>query len=221
MVETEPQLISRFGIQLAAKTISQPTTRSRFQPVVRKPGDGASIWCGITDEAHEAQDSTLYDTFKTGANKRPGSLILVISTAGVASLENPCLALQRKAEQILEGTITDDRLFAAIHCADPDVDWSSPLAVEMANPLLGVSNDREAILLDQAEAVRTPAKQNIFKAKHLNLWSSASAAWMNMSAWAKCYDPTFTADIVQHLPCWIGSDLASKLDLSCCYSPLP
>ena len=214
MVEQEPELTKRFGIQLAAKTISQPRTRSRFQPVVRRPGDGASVWCAVLDELHESQDSILYDTFKTGANKRPGSLILVISTAGVASLENPCLALQRKAEQVLEGIIDDDRLFAAIHGVDPDVDWSSPLAVEMANPLLDISNDKEAILLDQQEAVRTPAKQNIFKAKHLNLWSSSSAAWMNMAAWQKCFDPTLTAEHVKHLPCWIGSDLASKLDLS-------
>jgi phage terminase large subunit-like protein len=213
MVEQEPKL-AEFGIELAARSINQPKTRSRFQPVVRKPGDGASVWCGILDELHESLDSTLYDTFKTGANKRPGSLILVISTAGVASLENPCLALQQKAEKVLEGIIQDDRLFAAIHCVDPDVDWSSSLAVEMANPLLGVSNDREAILLDQAEAVRTPAKQNIFKAKHLNLWSSAAAAWMNMSAWQKCYDADFTEESVKHLSCWIGCDLASKLDLS-------
>lgn len=213
MVEQEPRL-AEFGIQLAARSIFQPTTRSRFLPVVRKPGDGASVWCAILDELHEALDSTLYDTFKTGANKRPGSLILVISTAGVTSLENPCLALQRKAEQVLEGVITDDRLFAAIHCADPEVDWTSPLAVEMANPLLGISNDREAILLDQQEAVRTPAKQNVFKAKHLNIWSSASAAWMNMAAWKQCHAPDLTEETVKHLPCWIGSDLASKLDLS-------
>ncbi|MFC6644147.1 terminase large subunit [Granulicella cerasi] len=213
MVEQESRLAS-IGIQCAAKSIFQLSTRSRFQPVVRKPGDGASVWCGILDELHEAQDATLYDTFKTGANKRPGSLILVISTAGVSSTENPCLALQRKAEQMLDGVIEDDRLFAALHGADPDVDWTSPLAVEMANPLLGVSNDREAILLDQQEAVRNSAKQNIFKAKHLNIWSTASSAWMNIAAWNKCYDAILTEESVKQLPCWIGSDLASKLDLS-------
>lgn len=216
MVEQEPTLRERFGITVAAKSIFQRHTRSRFQPVVKKPGDGASVWCAILDELHEAKDATLYDTFKTGANKRPGSLILVISTAGVSSLENPCYQLQLKAEKVLQGTIPDERLFAAIHCADSDVDWTSVAAVEQAQPMLGISNDREAILLDQQEAVRSPAKTNVFKAKVLNLWSSASAAWMNMATWNRCADPSLSADTLKHLPCWIGSDLASKLDLSAC-----
>lgn len=216
MVDQEPVLRERFGIQAAAKSIFQASSRSRFQPVVKKPGDGASVWCGILDELHEALNPALYDTFKTGANKRPGSLILVISTAGVSSTENPCYQLQLEAQRVLEGTAQNDRLFAVIHCADPDVDWTSPRAVEMANPLLGISNDREAILLDQQAAVRSPAKANTFKAKHLNIWSSASAAWMNMPAWNACYDPELTEESVKDLPCWIGSDLASKLDLSAC-----
>lgn len=215
MVEQEPKLKQR-GIAIAARSIFQASTRARFTPVVRKPGDGASVYLGILDELHEALDPVLYDTFKTGANKRPGSLILVISTAGVSSLENPCYQLQLKAEKVLDGIIEDDRLFAIIYCADPDMDWTSPTAVEMANPLLGISNDREAILLDQQEAVRSPAKANIFKAKHLNIWSSSSAAWMSMPAWKKCLDPSLTEDSVKDFPCWIGSDLASKIDLSAC-----
>lgn len=214
MVEQELTLTERFGIHVAAKSIFQPSSRSRFQPVVKKPGDGASVYCGILDELHEALSPILYETFKTGANKRPGSLILVISTAGVQSTENPCYQLQRDAEKVLEGVIENDRLLAIIYCADPNVDWSSPEAVEMANPLLGISNDREAILLDQQEAVRNPAKQNIFKAKHLNIWSTASSSWMNMSAWQKCADTELTPDSCVELSCWLGSDLASKLDLS-------
>lgn len=216
MVEQEPALRERFGIQVAAKSIFQPRTRSRFQPVVKKPGDGASVWCAILDELHEAKDPTLYDTFKTGASKRPGSLVLVISTAGVASQENPCYQLQLDAQKMLDGVMANDRLFAVIHCADPDVDWTSPRAVEMASPLLGISNDREAILLDQQAAVRSPAKANVFKAKHLDIWSTATSAWMSMPAWNACYDPELTEESVKHLSCWIGSDLASKLDLASC-----
>jgi phage terminase large subunit-like protein len=49
---------------------------------------------------------------------------------------------------------------------------------------------------------------------HLDVWTTATSAWMNMQAWAKCYDPDLTEEVVKNLPCWIGSDLASKLDLS-------
>jgi phage terminase large subunit-like protein len=216
MVEQEPTLTERFGIVAAAKSIYRLSDRSRFQPVVRKPGDGASVYCAILDELHEALDSTLYDTFKTGANKRPGSLMLVISTAGVQSTENPCHQLQLEAQKVLDGTADNERLFAAIFTIDQGVDWTKPEAVEMANPLLGISNDREAVLLDQQAAVRSPAKANVFKAKHLNIWSTAAAAWMNMTAWDACADPELTADKLKDLRCWIGSDLASKLDLAAC-----
>jgi phage terminase large subunit-like protein len=166
------------------------------------------------DEAHQLLDGQQYDNFRTGLSKRKNSLLLTISTAGVSSTENPCYQLQQDAQRVLEGVIENDRLFAAIYCADPDVDWASLEAARMASPNLGVSIDEEQILLDQREAVRNPARQNAFRAMVLNQWMTASSAWMNMSAWQKCYDPSLTEDSVKGLPCWIGSDLASKLDLS-------
>jgi phage terminase large subunit-like protein len=105
MVEQSTELTERFGIKAAAKSIFQPSSRSRFIPVVKKPGDGASVYLGVLDELHEALDSTLYDTIKTGANKRPNSLLLTISTAGVSSTENPCYQLQQTVEKVLEGAL--------------------------------------------------------------------------------------------------------------------
>jgi phage terminase large subunit-like protein len=210
-VEQEPAL-QRTGIVAAAKSIYTESTRSRFAPVIGKPGDGASVYCAILDEWHEADDAVQYDTFKTGANKRPNSLLLVISTAGVTT-EGPCYQKQKDVEQVLEGVIDNERLFGIVYTIDEETDWTSREALVMANPNLGVSNDEEALLLDQTEAVRNPAKQNIFKTKHLNVWCTALSGWMNMQAWAKCYDPEL-AEKIKGLPCWHGSDLASKIDLS-------
>jgi phage terminase large subunit-like protein len=212
MVE-QVDAFKRIGISLAAKSIFQTSTRSRFQPVIGKPGDGASVFCAILDELHEAITSEQLDTLTTGANKRKNSLILIISTAG-STTEGPCRAKQRDVEQILDGVIENDRLFGVIYQADPEVDWTSREALVQANPNLGISNDEEALLLDQAEAVRNPAKQNIFRCKHLNQWMTAASAWMNMQAWNKCADATLTAESLKSLPSWLGSDLASKLDLS-------
>ena len=101
MVEQEPAL-GGVGIVAAAKSIFKEATRSRFQPVIGKPGDGASVYCGILDEWHEADDAVLYDCFKTRANKRKNSLIFIISTAGVTN-NGPCYAKQLDVEQILDG----------------------------------------------------------------------------------------------------------------------
>ncbi|HEV2324553.1 MAG TPA: terminase TerL endonuclease subunit [Terracidiphilus sp.] len=202
------------GIIPAAKSIYQTSTRSRFVPVIGKAKYGGSVYCAILDEAHQLPDSQLYDALKTGCNKRPNSLFVTISTAGVDAVENPCRAKQRDVEKILDGTIDDERIFAIIYGVDPEIDWTSRDAVRMANPNLGVSNDAEAIFLDHDEAIRNPAKQNVFRAMHLNQWMTAASAWMNMAAWSKCYDETLTPESVKELLAWIGSDLASKLDLS-------
>lgn len=213
MVEQVDALRTRFGITPAAQSIYQTSTRSRLEPVIRKVRDGASVYGAILDEFHEANDPHQYDAFKTGANKRTNSLILIISTAG-ATTAGPCHSKQKDVEKVLEGVIENDRLFGIIYMADPEVDWTLRDAVVMANPNLGISNDEESVLLDQAEAIRNPAKQNIFRSKHLNQWVTATTAWMNTQAWTKCYDAELTPDSVRHLPCWLGSDLASKLDLS-------
>lgn len=220
MIEQEPAFGQRFGIETSARAIYQLKTRSRFIPLCKKPGDGDSIWCGILDEFHEALKADLYDTYKTGASKRPGSLIFVISTAGTdGGVDNPCYALQQEAEKVLDGTLPNERWFVLIHCADESVDWTSKEALEMAQPMLGISNDREAIELDIQAAILNPAKANMVKAKYLNIWAGGSGNWMNMVFWRACFDPELKAkqeELVKHLPCWIGSDLASKLDLSAC-----
>lgn len=212
-IDQEPAF-AKLGIVAAAKSIFQTSTRSRFTPVIGRSKYGGAPYCAIMDEAHQLPDSELYDSFKTGCNKRKNSLLLTISTAGVSSTENPCYQLQQDGQKVLEGTIPNDRLLVIIHCADDTVEWSSRDAVRMANPNLGISNDEEAIFLDHDEAIRNPAKQNVFRAMHENQWSTAASSWMNMAEWQKCYDPDLNDDLVKDLPCWLGSDLASKLDLA-------
>ncbi|MFC6644445.1 terminase large subunit [Granulicella cerasi] len=189
---------------------------SRFQPVISRGRHGARPLLAVQDEYHQAISDDLYGTFKTGCNKTVNSLLLTITTAGVASTASPCYQLQERAIKAIDGSMTDERFFTAIYAADDTVEWTSEEALLMANPNLGISNDAEKIRLAIVDATRNPAHANNVKAMHLNVWSTASASWMNMTAWSKCYDPHLTQDTVKHLPCWIGSDLASKIDLSAC-----
>jgi P27 family predicted phage terminase small subunit len=212
-IEQEPSF-AKLGIVAAAKSIFRRSTRSRFTPVIGRSKYGGAPYCAIMDEAHQFTDTDLYDSFKTGCNKRQNSLLLTISTAGVSSTENPCYQLQQDGQKVLEGIIPNERLLVIIHAADDTVEWSSRAAVIMSNPNLGISCVTEALFLDLDEAIRNPAKQNVFRAMHLNQWSTSASAWMNISAWGKCADPLLTLESVKDLPCWLGLDTASKLDLS-------
>ena len=198
----------------AQKTSIFNQSGARFQPVIGRGRHGSRPYLAILDELHQAITSDLYGTFKTGCNKTLNSLLLVISTAGVASLDNPCYLLQDRAQAALQGTMPDERLFAAIYCADDSVEWNSDEALVMANPNLGISNDAIKLRLAIKNAARSPAEQNNVRAMHLNQWMTASSAWLDPTQWAACYDTELSEDEVRHLPCWIGLDVALIHDLT-------
>jgi phage terminase large subunit-like protein len=46
-----------------------------------------------------------------------------------------------------------------------------------------------------------------------NVWTNSGTAWMNMTKWAACYEPTLSLSNFKSQPCYIGLDLASKIDI--------
>lgn len=213
MVQKTPDLRTVLGFQANARSLTIEATGSSFLPVIGKPGDGASISCGICDEFHEADTADLYDTLKTGMVGREQPLLLVITTAGF-NTASPCFDLQVTAQQVLEGSLIDEQLFVVIYTIDSDTDWTSEAALWMANPNLGVSVSLATLRHDQLQAVQNATKRGVFCTKHLCVWMTASAAYFNMVAWNKCLDTTLNEDDFKADPLYIGVDLASVLDLS-------
>ncbi|SDE83417.1 terminase large subunit [Terriglobus roseus] len=204
---------TKAGIAAQKKSIFS-ASGSKFMPVIGRGRHGARPYLAILDELHQANDFDLYGTFKTGCNKTPNSLMLTISTAGVASTQSPCYQIQERAQKALDGSLPDERFFAAIYCADDTVEWSSNEALIMANPNLGISNDAEKLKLAIQSALRNPGEQNNTKAMHLNIWSTATSAWMNMVDFAKSSDPSLKIEDFSQDECILALDSASKLDLA-------
>jgi phage terminase large subunit-like protein len=213
MVERTPRLKQAFGIYVGAKNLAILSNGSRFEPLIGKPGDGASPSCAIVDEYHEHNSDELFDTMRTGMGSRKQPLMLVITTAG-SNIAGPCKALQSDVERVLEGTIQRDELFGVIYTIDEKDDWTSDLALRKANPNYDVSVFGDFLRTEQRNAIRDSGKQNVFKTKHLNIWVGASHAWMNMQKWNAQADPSLNPSEFQGLPCFMGLDIASKLDLS-------
>jgi phage terminase large subunit-like protein len=99
--------VQRFGVTIRESNLSIAETNSKFEPVIGKPGDGASPSCAIVDEYHEHATEDLYDTMRTGMGARSQPLMLIITTAG-DDISSPCYAHQQELEQILEGVIEDE-----------------------------------------------------------------------------------------------------------------
>lgn len=185
--EREEAFAKRFGIGVNAANLHRLADGGKFEPVIGKPGDGASPSCAIIDEFHEHDTPDLYDTMETGMGARDQALIWVVTTAG-SNLAGPCADMDAHARKVLEGLVEDDELFAVIYTIDDDDDWKSETALRKANPNYGISVSAEWLKSKQAEAIKRTSKQGVFKTKHLNMWIQARQAWMNMEAWAKAGD---------------------------------
>lgn len=205
-------LLDKYGIDVNAKGMTRLADMSKFEPMIGSPGDGASPHCSITDEYHEHSTDDQLATMETGMGAREQPLSLVISTAG-DNVAGPCRDDWMECQKILERIIEDDRTFALIYTIDQEDDWSSESALRKANPNYDVSVSGEFLLAQQRDAINNPRKQGTFKTKHLNLWVQARDAFINMQRWAECRRQISLTDF-RGQRCFVGMDLASKIDLT-------
>ncbi|MGR0187231.1 terminase large subunit domain-containing protein [Azospirillum aestuarii] len=70
MLINRPDVKDRAGISVNARNISIIAKAAKFEPVIGKPGDGASPSASITDEFHEHATSEQFDTMVTGMRSR-------------------------------------------------------------------------------------------------------------------------------------------------------
>lgn len=212
MIERTPELREHFGVEVNASNMARLEDGSRFEPVIGKPGDGSSPSCSIVDEYHEHQDSTLFDTMETGMGAREQPIMLVITTAG-SSIGGPCHQLVRDSERALEGLIDRPDLWPALYTIDKGDDWTSAEALQKANPNFGISISEDFLLARQRDAMQSATKQATFRTKHLNEWVGAKNAWLNMLRWKEAPARKSLADL-EGRPCFMGLDLASKIDIA-------
>jgi len=212
MIQRTPVLQNAFDIEVNAQNLVILSNGSRFEPIIGKPGDGASPSFYICDEYHEHDDDAQYETMLTGMGAREQPLASIITTAG-SNLSGPCYAKRQDAIKVLDGSVTDESLFAIIYCADETDQWDSIEALEKANPNLDVSVSREFLLSQMEKARRSASLQNAFRTKHLNQWVGASVSWMNMVAWQR-QKRDYDASKFANQRAWVGVDLASKKDLA-------
>jgi phage terminase large subunit-like protein len=214
MCDVTPELREFAGIEVWSKQLTIGRDGSRFEPIIGKPGDGASPHCAIADEFHEHETPDQVDTMKTGMGAREQPLLLLITTAGT-NLAGPCYDAHLNARKVLEGGLQNEQQFCVMYGIDQEDDWTNPDVLRKANPNFGVSVDDEFLLAEQRQAVFNPMHQNRFKTKHLNVWCSARTAWMPLQAWHLCQEQGLQLDEFRGSQGWFVLDLASKDDIAC------
>lgn len=201
-----------FGVEVNKKSLTR-IDGSRFEPLVKNPGDGSSPSCAIVDEYHEHADDTLYNAMESGMGAREQPLLFVITTAGF-NIGGPCHQLRKDIVQILSGAIRDDEQFGIIYTLDKLEEYKTDEGILKANPNVGVSVSWDFLRARQQEAIKFAHKTNAILTKHFGWWTNAATSWMNMEKLKSCVDPSLDIRDFYRKQCFEGADLAAKIDLA-------
>lgn len=216
MADRSPGLTRRFGVSTSAHTIYIEHNESVFKPLSRDQGgnhDGYSVSCGIIDELHAHKTREIFDVIETATGSRDQPLLWNITTAG-SNRAGICYEQRAYTIKLLNGVSADDEYFGIIYTIDDDDDWTDPKVWVKANPNWNVSVSPDDIARKARKAIETPAAQNNFLTKHLNVWCNANTSWMNMQSWDGC-GKGISLEKYRACNAWLAVDLASKTDLAC------
>jgi phage terminase large subunit-like protein len=177
----------------------------------------------LFDEIHAMRTRSLYDAMAYSSAARPDSLLLSVSTVGIADQSLIWWEQYDYTKKLLEGAIIDPHCFGYLRQADEAcVDDFEKCGDEeqwfKAMPSLGHTVQVETIRQHYTEAKNSPAKQNAFRRYLLNIPTQQIDRVVPMSEWYSCQSDV--PDLMgRH--CFGGLDLASHEDLSsfCLYFP--
>lgn len=210
----QAEKIGLSGGNRTAGTIYFEDTNSKCEPLASNSDklDGLNPHAVVVDEYHAHPDTSLIEVITSGMGSRIQPLTYIITTAGFEK-QYPCYSEERKmAVNVLEGTKIDDNYFAIIFTLDEDDDWKDETVWEKANPNIGITPTWDFMRREFTEAINKGAIKEVnFKTKNLNIWTNASAVWINDEDWMLCGGEL---PDLKGRECYGGLDLATKLDMN-------
>ena len=222
MIRRSPQMAKALRLEAQRHRIIHHPTLSKLMPLSSdsRTLEGLDTHCAIVDELHVHKTREVWDVLSSSVGARRQPLIFGITTAGSQpegigyEIFQYSLSILRKYTDLPGDRLENDRDFAIIYSIDPEDDWRDERCWIKANPSLGTTVSYDDLRDKAHRAEATPSAKNNFLAKHLNIWQQANSAWLDMSAWDACVDKSLTIDAIGNMPCWIGVDLATRVDIS-------
>lgn len=212
MVKASPALKKR--VTKVVNCLFIAGTASKFQPLSSDAStmDGLNTHGALIDELHEHPSAEVVQKLDTSVGSRRQPLVWEITTAGW-NRHSVCYEHREYSTKVLEGVIEDDTWFSYIAELDKDDDWRDPAVWVKANPNLGVSFKRDALVAQLKKAEELPGQQNMIRRLHLNQWTEQSTRWLDIATWDRGAEP-FDVEQLRGRRCFGGLDLARVNDLS-------
>lgn len=213
MVRKSPDLAE--VLTVVKNNISHIDSASKFEPLSadEKTLDGLNVHGGLLDEVHAHPNRGVFDVIETATGARRQALIWCITTAGIVTPNSIALELEEYGDKVLRGIIEDETFLALLWDIDPDDDPWDERTWCKANPNLGVSVKLDDLRAKAVKAKETPAAQNNFFCKHLNVWSNSRSRWLAVEKWDLCKEE-FRVEDLHGKECYGGLDLATTTDIA-------
>lgn len=178
--------------------------------------DSLNCNIAIADELHAYKTPKQYTIIKDAMKAYTNKLMIGITTAG-DSVNSYCYRRLKYCQKVLDGTVKAEELFIFICKADEspngDVDYTSPVVHEMANPGYGITIRPADIMADAVQAQNDPQTRKEFFNKSLNIYTSAMKAYFDIGEFiASDSRHKWTPSEAARLPVkWFGGADLSKL----------
>jgi len=193
----------------------------RIEALASNPDKHDSFICNlaIVDELH-AVPAKEYNRFKEAQKAFSNRLIVAITTAG-DNMNSFGFRRLEYAKKVVKG-LKDDAFFAYLSMAEQDengnVDYTSPIQHEKANPSYGVTIRPQDMLNDSLQAQNDPQQRKDFLSRSLNVYTTAMRSYFDVEKFRasdqKCAEALNMPDItaLSQLPIkWYGGADLSKL----------
>ena len=200
----------------------RPSGSIDIEALASNPDAQDSFNCNIAiaDEVHAFKKAAQYNRFKEAMKSYTNKLMVGITTAG-DNVNSFCYHRLEYGIKVVNETVKDDSLFCFISRADQDekgdVDYTSALQQQKANPSYGVTIRPEDIMNDALQAQNDPQQRKDFLSRSLNIYTSAMKAWFDIDEF-RASDSKYTwtlADLAKLPINWYGgADLSRMYDLT-------
>ena len=200
----------------------RPNGSIRIEALASNPDAQDSFNCNIAiaDEVHAFKKSAQYNRFKEAMKAYTNKLMIGITTAG-DNINSFCYRRLEYAKKVLNGTVKDDTLFCFVSQAEQDehgqVDYTSPIQHEKANPSYGVTIRPADILQESLQAQNDPQQRKDFLSRSLNIYTSAMRAYLDFSEFRTSdnkYNWTIEDLLRMSIDWYGGADLSRMYDLT-------
>lgn len=216
IVEAMPALDKIADKRASEKWLRYPRKGAKFEALSSDAGTqhGRTPNFALIDEIHAHKKRDLVGAIRTGMVKVPGSLLVVITTAG-AGVDNIAYEMVDYGRRVARGEIDDPATLPILFETEADADWLDESNWHRVNPgLVEGFPDIDGMRQMALEAQQKPALRQEFLQYNLNVWQEHShSPFVDIATYDACAG-SVDMEALKTVRCWLAVDLSSNTDLT-------